>query len=172
MNSRRWILIVLLVLLAVTAILAVAGPVAAKATRTNFTATETWVEDISPGKEWYTGDGKVYHLREAQQLYSVEASDPRLSGEEIITLNLNMKVVDPPVYITGPMWGTFRITNADGDWAGTWRGVRDERGFAFIEYVGSGEGGYAGLHLRVHDERLNPDGDTLFWTGYILDPGR
>ena len=170
MNRRKWILIVLL---AITAILAVAWPVAAKATKTNFTASETWVEDTSPGKEWYTADDKIYHVRDGQSLYAVVADDPRLSGEEIITVNLNMKVVDSPVYITGPMWGTFRITNEGGEWVGTWWGVRDERGFSFIEYVGSGEGEYAGLHLRVHNERLDPDWTLPHtWTGYILDPGQ
>jgi hypothetical protein len=51
--------------------------------------------------------------------------------------------------------------------------VRDERGFSYFEYVGSGGGDYAGLQLRVHDERLDPDWTAPYhWTGYILDPGR
>jgi hypothetical protein len=101
------------------------------------------------------------------------ASDPRVTGDEVITINYNMKVVDPPVYITGRMWGTFRITNEGGYWEGTFTGLRDEQGYSYIEYVGSGGGGYAGLQIRVHDERLDPDPTALYhWTGYILDPSQ
>jgi hypothetical protein len=115
----------------------------------------------------------IEYLRDAQGVFTVVATDPRVSGDEVITINYDTKVVDAPVYITGRMWGTFRITNAGGYWEGTFTGVRDERGFSYIEYVGSGGEGYAGLHIRVHDERLDPDPTALYhWTGYILDPGQ
>jgi hypothetical protein len=100
------------------------------------------------------------------------ASDPRVSGDEVITLNIDMKLVDDPdVWATGRMWGTFRITNGGGTWEGTWVGWRDTRGFSYIEYVGSGRGGYAGLYIRVHNRHLTTDWSIPFsWTGYILDP--
>jgi len=170
---KRLLRVSVLVLVLMATLLLVAGPAAAKATRTEFTATETWVEDISLGKEWVTAD-KIYHIRGGESLYMVEATDPRVSGEEIITLNLNMKLVDDEaVWATGPMWGTFRITNEGGYWEGLWTGVRDEQGYSYIEYVGSGGGGYAGLQLRVDNERLTPDTSIPHtWTGYILDPGQ
>jgi hypothetical protein len=171
---KRLFRLSVLVLALMAMLLVLAGPVAAKATKTEFTATENWVEDTSPGREWYTGpNNEIDHVRGSQGLFSVTASDPRVSGDEIITVNYDMKVVPAPVYITGPMWGTFRITNGGGTWKGTWVGWRDQRGFSYIEYVGSGGGGYAGLHIRVHDRRLNPDPTTPYsWTGYILDPGQ
>ena len=44
--------------------------------------------------------------------------------------------------------------------------MRDERGFSYFDYVGSGGGDYAGLQLRVHNERLDAN-----WTApYQLDP--
>lgn len=155
-------------------ILLLAGPVAAKATKTEFTGSETWVVDRDLGTEWYTGPGdKFYHVRGAEALYDIEATDERVSGEEFITLNLDMKVVPEPVYITGRMWGTFRIKNDGGTWEGTWVGARNGRGYSYIEYVGSGGEGYAGLKIHVLNRRLTPDWTvphTL--TGYILDPGQ
>ena len=59
------------------------------------------------------------------------------------------------------MWGTFRITNAGGYWKGVWAGYRDKRGYSYMEFVGTGGDGYAGLKLRLHLERLNPDPTTV-----------
>jgi hypothetical protein len=168
MNGKRWMLMVLLVM---TAILLTAAPAAAKATRTEFKGTDIWVEDISPGKEWVT-DG-IDHVRGAQSRFALMVDDPRVSGDNTPTCNWNFKIVDPPVYVAGPMWGTFQIINGGGYWKGVWTGVRDEQGFSHIVYIGSGGGGYAGLHLRLFIERLNPDPTTPETvTGYILDPGK
>jgi len=115
-----------LILTLIATLLLVAGPVAAKATKTEFTATELYVEDLSPGKEWYTGkDGKNYYVRGSQMRFTVETTDLRVSGDEIITANDNFKLVDPPVYLIGRMWGTFYLTNEDGSWEGTWTGMRE-----------------------------------------------
>jgi hypothetical protein len=63
MNGRR---LILMVLLAVAVILLAAGPAAAKATRTEFTATEIYKGiDLDPGVDWTTGKDheKIWHLR-------------------------------------------------------------------------------------------------------------
>ena len=106
------------------------------------------------------------------ELEVVGSTDSRVNGYEIVTLDLDMKVVDDPVvWVTGRMRGTFLITNEGGTWEGTWTGVRDERGYSFFKYVGKGEGDYAGLQIRVDSERLDPDPTFPYsWTGYILDP--
>jgi hypothetical protein len=171
---KRLLRLSVLVLALIAVLLVLAGPVAAKATKTEFTATEIYLGDLSTGKEWYTGkDDKIYHQREAILVLRVEqATDVRVNGDEIVTLNVDMQLVDDPVvWATGRMWGTFKITNDDGTWEGTWTGLRDEQGFSYFEYVGKGGGAYAGLQLRVHDERLDPNPTALYhWTGYILDP--
>jgi hypothetical protein len=170
---KRLLFLSVLVLVLIAMLLVLAGPVAAKGTRTEFTATETYVEDLSPGKVWYTGpNGEICHWRGTQQVYTVVASDPRVSGDEVITLNIDMKLVDDPdVWATGRMWGTFKITNDHGTWEGTWTGFRDERGYSFFKYLGKGGGDYAGLQIRVDSERLDPDPTFPYsWTGYILDP--
>ena len=172
---KRLFRVSVLVLALIAMLLVLAGPVAAKATKTWFTATEIYLGDLSSGEEWYTGtdNNMIDHVRGAQLVLKVQdATDARVNGDELVTLNLDMKVAPEPVYIIGRMWGTFRITNDGGYWEGTWTGVRDEHGFSYFEYVGSGGGGYAGLQLRVHDERLDADPMAPYhWTGYILDPG-
>jgi hypothetical protein len=172
MNGRR---LILMVLLAVAVILLAAGPAAAKATRTEFTATEIYKGiDLDPGVDWTTGKDheKIWHLRGNIMELTVDASDDRVDGYEIVTCNLDMKLVDDPVvWATGRMWGTFKITNDDGTWEGTWTGVRDERGYSFFKYLGKGGGDYAGLQIRVDSERLDPDPTYPYsWTGYLLDP--
>jgi hypothetical protein len=83
-----------------------------------------------------------------------------------------MRVVGPPAFITGPMWGTFHLVNDGGSWEGTWTGERDEQGFAYIRVVGHGMGGYAGLHYEMQAQRLSPDPFALYqFEAWILDPG-
>lgn len=147
-------------------------PVTARATKTYFTATETWVEDLSPGKESFPG-GDRYHVRGAVSRFAFEASDPRLgNAEDLVIINANFRFVPEPVFVTGKMWGKFRITNEGGYWEGSWTGERDENGYSYFNYVGSGGGGYQGLKLRMRGERLNPDPTVpeSFW-GYIIEPG-
>lgn len=173
---KRLLFLSVLILALMATLLLAAGPVAAKATKTAFTATEIYEGvDLDPGVEWFTGKDheKIWHLRgNIMKLTVVDASDDRVNGDETVTCNLDMRLVDDPdVWAIGRMWGTFKITNGNGTWEGTWTGVRDERGYSFFEYVGSGGGDYAGLQLRVHSERLSPNPlDDYHWTGYILDP--
>ena len=179
---KRLFRLSVLVLALLAMLLVLVGPAAAQGTRTEFKVRETWVYDDPnvPSRGWVTAD-KVYHARGGASHYWIDAfpgeedlADPRVFGDEIITGNLNMKLVDDPcIWAYGPMSGTFLITNEGGTWEGTWVGWRDKRGYSYIEYVGSGRGGYAGLKIRVHDERLDPDPTTDYhWTGYILDPGK
>jgi hypothetical protein len=159
-----FILLILIVLLLLPAL-----QVGAKAVKTPFTGSETFVEDISLGRESFP-DKNLYHIRDGVSLFKVTASDPRVSGEDLITFNANFKLVDPPVYAHGPMWGEFTISNPDGTWEGTWTGTRDKNGFAYISYVGDGHGAYRGMQIRIRFERLTPDStqpETM--RGYIIE---
>jgi hypothetical protein len=152
-------------------LLVTAGPATARVVKTPFTGTEIWVEDLDPGTESFPGEG-LYHIRGAVSRFEITTTDLRLSGEDRVTVNANFKLVDEPVYVTGPMWGTFRITNDGGYWKGVWAGYRDKRGYSYMEFVGTGGDGYAGLKLRLHIERLNPDPTAVeAVTGYILERG-
>ncbi len=164
-HGRRFMLwFVVLLLLALATY-----PVGAKTVKTFFTGTEQYIGDIDPGVEWITKGG-TYHLRDNTGLSHISTSDPRVQGDNYIVLNGNFTFLPEPVFVTGHMWGTFRLISEGGTWTGTYNGFRDENGFSFFKYVGHGSEGYEGLQLRMEYERLDPDPmaeGTI--TGYILE---
>jgi hypothetical protein len=167
MNVKMRPLLILLILIVLLLLPAVQA--GAKAVKTPFTGTEVFVEDISPGQESFP-DKNLYKFRDGVSLFKITASDPRVSGDDLVTINANFKLVDPPVFVHGPMWGEFTISNADGSWEGTWTGVRDKNGYAYIRLEGDGHGAYKGMKIHCRIERLSPDAtvpETL--RGYILE---
>lgn len=124
-------------------------------TKTPFTSMEkTWVTD--PGK--WVSDGKTLFIT-GQVISGTEAaSDPRLSGSEIIGADAIMDLA------TGAMkyWGDYHLENADGAWDGYWFGDT-ATGTAVCTALGSGR--YAGLVGR-----FTMAGPGL-WTGYIVENG-
>jgi len=163
--------ITLSVVLAIVLLTSVVSAASAQATRISFTGGEVWVKDISMGKEFFPSEGR-YHVREAVSMFALTTTDERVTGDNRVTINWNFKLVDSPVFVTGPMWGTFRIDNDGGYWEGTWTGVRDENGYSYFHYVGKGGGGYEGMMIGMYAERLDPDptaGESF--TGFILNPG-
>ncbi|HMN60963.1 MAG TPA: hypothetical protein PJ988_11395 [Anaerolinea sp.] len=169
MNGQNRKLSLILVVLAV--LLLPIQPVAAQTIRTDFTGTETFIEDLDFGVESFPAE-KLFHVRGAISRFEISASDPRVSGQNLVTINWNFRFVDPPVFATGIMWGTFKISNPGGAWEGTWTGVRDENGYSFFQFVGKGSGGYEGMKIRFHAERLTPDASQPeVLSGSILEPG-
>ena len=146
------------------------GPVAA-GSKTYFTGSETRVEDLDPGEDFYP-DGR-FHLRGAVGIFAFQADDSRLDdADNIVVVNWNFAWMPEPVYVSGPMWGSFILTNDGGYWEGSWTGLRDENGFSYFHFVGHGGGGYDGLQLRMWGERLTPDGSAPEnYHGYILETG-
>jgi hypothetical protein len=149
----------MIVLLAVMLLLATTIPASAHAKKTAFTGTELWVEDISLGQETYPAEG-LYHVRGAVSRFTMTTSDPRIGGEDLVIVNWNFKLVDPPVFVTGPMWGTFRISNTGGAWEGNFVGMRNKQGASYIYYIGKGTGGYKGLLITLSIVRVDPDPTT------------
>ena len=168
MNTRKYLLFALPLIIAL--LLIPAGQANAKMVKTYFTGTEVHVEDISAGVETFP-DKNLYHTRNAVEVLAVQTSDSRVSGEDRAIINWNFKLVDPPVYVTGRMWGTFTISNADGYWEGTWTGVRDKNGFSYFKFEGLGHGDYKGMKLHMRAQRLTPDPtQPESISGYILEP--
>ncbi|MDT8306713.1 MAG: hypothetical protein RRC07_12320 [Anaerolineae bacterium] len=142
----------------------------AAGSKTDFTATETWAYDIDPGREFYP-DGR-FHLRDSVGVFIWEADDDRLDGANIVVVNWNFVWMPESVFVSGPIWGSFFLSNDGGSWEGSWTGVRDENGFSYFHYVGHGRGGYEGLQLRAWGERLTPDGAAPEdFHGTILETG-
>jgi len=155
--------------LLLTVLLASALPAQAEAVKTEFTGSSALMGLIDPGVETHP-DGNV-HVRGLTLLYFDDLSDPRVSGFDTVVVNYNMRTVSPPAFITGPMWGTLHIENEGGYWDGTWTGVRDEEGFAYLRGVAHGHGGYEGLKATYDLTRLSPDPNGSFdVTGTIIEP--
>lgn len=145
------------------------GPAQARQVRTEFTGTEAFVADLSPGTETFP-DKTLYHVRDAISVFAIQTTDPRVSGEDRVVIDWNFKMVDPPVFVTGRMWGTFTITNAGGYWAGNFTGVRDRKGYSYFKFEGKGYGDYKGMKLHMRIQRLTPDPtQPEEISGYILE---
>lgn len=169
MNVRKSYLVILILVLALSAI--TTGLVSANPNRTPISGQELVRPDFIPGKEFFP-DGNLYKVRNEIDYIDVISDDLWVAGLNTITFNGNFKFAPEPVFVTGRMWGTFSISNDGGYWEGTYHGVRNEQGFSYFSYVGSGGGGYDGLHIHYDIVHENPDPSTPFlFTGYISDPG-
>jgi hypothetical protein len=170
MNKRIFSLPTAALVLIVLSILA--APVAARTIRTEYEGVENYVGPLSPGRQWMSEDG-VLHIRGGQEAYQDVVDDPRLSGDVIVTLNVNFHFADPPVMVYGPMWGTLRLDNDNGYWEGSWVGERTElQGFSYIRAVMHGHGSYEGLQARVSYVRESPDPTAPFVIhGVMMEPG-
>ncbi len=120
----------------------------AQAIKTEYQGREFFVESVAPGKQWVTADG-IVHVRNAQTHYRDETSDPRISGELLITVRGNFRLAPPPVMFYGPMGGKMDLTNSGGAWIGTWVGIRTPDGISRIHAVLRGAAQYKGLQARA-----------------------
>lgn len=166
MKKRLFIFAAALMVLSILVVPAAAGTI-----RTPYEGYEYFVESLSSGWEWISEDG-VYHIRGAQEAYEDVVSDPRLSGDLVVTINANFQLAVPPVYVYGPMWGTTRLDNEDGYWEGSWVGKRTEQGFSYIRVVMKGHGAYEGLQARADYARESPVfTDPFAVHGVVMEPG-
>jgi hypothetical protein len=143
------------------------APVAARTTQTEYGGTEDYVGPVTGGLQWVSEDG-VLHIRSGEESYYDDVSDLRLSGDSLVTVNANFQFAEPPVYVYGRMWGTFRIENNGGHWEGHWVGKRTEQGFSYIRTVLHGHGGYDGLLARADYVRETPDPTAPFSVGGVV----
>jgi len=163
----------LLVLVAGLMVLSIlAAPVQAGTIRTDYEGLEHYVGPLLPGWQWISEDG-VLHIRGGQEAYRDDVDDPRLCGDTVVTLNANFHPADPPVFVYGRMWGTFRIENEGGYWEGSWVGERTElQGFSYIRGVLHGHGAYEGLQARAEYVRESPAPTASFAVhGMVMEPG-
>lgn len=127
----------------------------AQAIKTPYQGVESFVGFGDPGQTWTT-DG-ILHIRNAQQFFYDDASDPRIRGDVTLTsVNVNFHL-DGAVFGYGPIWGTIRLDNAGGSWEGTWTGIRTSEGHSYVHVVLKGEGGYDGLYARANYVRETAD---------------
>lgn len=152
-------------------LLILVAPIAARTTRTEYAGTENYVGPVAAGRQWVSEDG-VLHIRGGVEAYDDDVDDRRLCGDSLVTVNANFKLADPPVFVYGRMWGTFRIENDGGYWEGHWVGERTEQGYSYIKAVLHGHGEYEGLLARVEYARESPFfTDPFSVSGVAMDRG-
>ena len=111
-------------------LLLTASPVTAHVIKTPFTGTDVWVEDTRPGTEIAPPDSGLSKVRGAVSRFTLEVSDPRVSGDNRDRSQLELQSGRSARVCHRPMWGTFRIANENGYWKGVWAGYRDKRGYS------------------------------------------
>ena len=158
--KRKAITIMTILFLASTVMALFPLSVKAKATKTYFTGTETFVELIDPGTEWMSG--KIYHLRGEIGIYRDECDDDRVTGNTTGVFNMNLDVTTG----RGSIWGTqFTVSDVEGGfWEGTWTGKIYADGSISARGVCHGIGLFEGLKERFTIEF--PPGAI---SGYILE---
>jgi len=161
-----------LLIATILVLLSLVGTASAAPSITEFTAADSFLGTLNSGIETFPGENN-YHIRGLVQKFMFTASsDPRVGGENVVTINANFQFMPPPVFVSGPMWGTFRISNNGGYWEGTWSGYREENGFSYFHLVGHGGGGYEGLEIKMDGERLSPDPtQPETYVGTIIETG-
>ena len=165
MKKRLSILVAGLVVLSI-----LAAPVAARTIRTEYAGFEYYEGVLDEGRVWMSDEG-VLLIRDMQELYRDEVSDPRLCGDLVVTINGNFKFTET-FEVYGPMWGTSILENDGGTWEGSWVGKRTEEGWSYIRCVMHGHGGYEGLQARVDYVHESPDPYVPFTIhGVLMDPG-
>jgi len=147
-----------------------AAPVAAGTSRTEYEGYEYFEGEIGGGRMWISDEG-VLLIRDFQEAYTDVVSEPRLSGDLVVTINANFQFTElGEMY--GPMWGTSILENDGGTWEGSWVGKRTEEGYSYIRCVMHGHGDYEGLQARVDYVRESPYATVPFTVhGVLMDPG-
>jgi len=114
------------------------------------------------GTETMVGD--IAQDRDIVLSCSGAASDPRLAGTRLVTLNENRRPDG-----SADMWGTFTIEGDDGAWTGDWTGTIDP-GYTTHRLSGTlvGSGAHAGL---VCPYTLIGTPTTLYVITGIIGPG-
>ncbi len=167
-TNKKTLLVVLALVLALAAL---ASPALAQAPWTPFSGTETLFAPTDMGKMEFV-DGKVIISGMVQPGVD-QTNDPRTSGEVTVVVNAAWSLPEQ----LGPMWGTLRLVNEQGEWNGTWTGSRrlvDGNIISDIRGTGRGSGAYEGLigkwsYLGVNAGPTNPYEQI---SGMILEPGQ
>ncbi|MEX1345445.1 MAG: hypothetical protein AB1Z63_12310 [Candidatus Limnocylindrales bacterium] len=109
--------------------------------------TSTLVGQVSPGTREL--DGAIIRVRGNELLTVEAASDPRVSGEALITVNFDAYPgPDGLPGATQVRFGQMRLENADGAWSGSFTGSLGGAGFIQTYWL-EGEGAYEGLSYVV-----------------------
>ena len=116
--------------------------------------------------------GTVRQERDDVYVFDQIASDPRLTGEVTVVMNIDQRADD-----SGENWGTWVIKNKDGTWEGDFSEVVSGKNAtvpptAYLLLQAKGTGAYKGLELHMQGtsvenaEGFEPGTDNVL-TGWI-----
>jgi hypothetical protein len=106
---------------------------------TEFTCQESFYALVDPGTVTYPGGNP--HIRDMQVIFQETCTDPRVSGLNHVTLNINLNHSQGE----GPVWGTAYTDNGNGGWTSSFSGYWYEDD-PIVHGMNHGTGDYAGLH--------------------------
>jgi hypothetical protein len=157
-----------LLLAVVLMVLLLVVPASAAPPKTEFTSMVSLIATVREG-DFTFPDDNIFHARNRVEKFKEVATDPRLSGESLYTINANFRVMSDGGF-TGPMWGTFRLDSENGYWEGSWTGYVEEDGSSHYHIIGHGRGGFEGLEFKMDGE--SPSASELeYYTGVIIETG-
>jgi hypothetical protein len=152
-------------ILALTAILILALPASAAATQSPFQGSAYLTGFVDGGTCQLTAPMEI--CRGLTVVFTFDVDDARFAGPATTVINSNFHL-DP---YAGPQWGTLLLANAGGSWEGTYTGVRNDDGSAYLSGLAHGRGDYKGLKAHFSAVRLSGNMfDPFQVTGSILDP--
>lgn len=128
--------------------------------------TSTLVGQLSPGEATMV-DG-VISVRDNVLVTIERASDPRVSGRAVITVNFDAYPgTDGQPGATQVRYGSMRLENEGGTWSGRFAGRLTDTGFSQTYWL-EGDGEYAGLSYVV-----TAGGSGSVWSSQgLIYPGR
>jgi|GEM_PF-6646285 len=136
----------------------------AKMSVTRFSGDEKFIAMLNPGT-WTNLPNGMSLVQASVFEYYDEASDPRVTGKIIITVN---GVFDNT--FSGKFWGTGELTT---DIGGSWElkivGERIAAEGSFADAIGHGKGKFEGLVSHWKYERLEPEKDDFTFKGFIIE---
>jgi hypothetical protein len=127
-------------------------------------------------KQWFTGDGAIYHMRGDLQVYTTDFDDDRLDGDMLSDVNCDghMDLSGNPIWFVGHFHAQNSITNAAGEliWEGVSNSLCDSYGACELTYVLNGQGEYQGLTAIISADFYVWEGaDNARFSGQLVEPG-
>jgi hypothetical protein len=165
---RIWQLTIVVALVAMSTFPAGAAPSGAEPV----SSEEVLVELLDPGRDWYSGDAPVWHVRGWTGVYAtVEGSDELISGTGTVVASWNVNLAA----WAGNLWGTVDYVSDrfdDSGWEGTWTATWTGPGTWSGPGVARGYGEFEGMVWKFEVSNLpgaEPPVDMT--SGYVFTPG-
>lgn len=117
------------IVVALFVLLALAIPAAAKTDRVPFSGQDTFIAQTDPGRQWFSDEGRIMHVRGSVSTYTSTSDSVYYEGDAVIVVNYNLDLATG----NGQLWGSSRLSTSTGGFDGTWVGK-----FTAFSWAGNG----------------------------------